>query len=168
MLFLIELCLTAVAVLLAFAAPSFGVSWFAKWETRLSRLARRPRLAVAIVGALALILRAALLPFEPIPKAGVQDEFSYLLAADTFAHGRCTRTRSIASDQRVAASSRCSAHGTRAGHSGKQPPLRRAGFQFADYGGHGCVDFAKSSRLVGHHRQTRHHPSRSGSDSYGI
>src|SRR3989475_3661431 len=88
MLFLIELCLTAVAVLLAFAAPSFGVSWFAKWETRLSRLARRPRLAVAIVGALALILRAALLPFEPIPKAGVQDEFSYLLAADTFAHGR--------------------------------------------------------------------------------
>src|SRR5438128_4334358 len=88
MLFLIELCLTAVAVLLAFAAPSFGVSWFAKWETRLSRLARRPRLAVAIVARLALILRAAPWPFEPIPKAGVQEEFSYLLAADTFAHER--------------------------------------------------------------------------------
>src|SRR5438132_13307311 len=108
MLFLIELCLTAVAVLLAFAAPSFGVSWFAKWETHLSLLVRRPHLAVTIIGALALILRAALLPFEPVPTAGVQDDFSYLLAADTSAHGRlanpthpmCVHFETIADVQR--------------------------------------------------------------------
>jgi hypothetical protein len=39
---------------------------------------------------MALALRAAILPIEPIPQPFMTDEFSYLLMADTFSHGRLT------------------------------------------------------------------------------
>jgi hypothetical protein len=42
------------------------------------------------VGLLALAVRLALLPVRPIPEPAVQDEFAYLLGAETFCLGRVT------------------------------------------------------------------------------
>src|SRR6266496_6058605 len=87
---LAEWTVLAVAILLASVASKLGSKYFESIERLLAKLARHRRLSVAVVGISSLLVRAALLPIEPIPQPGLQSEFSYLLAADTFAHARIT------------------------------------------------------------------------------
>jgi hypothetical protein len=55
----------------------------------LEALARRKLLFATLVGLSAFVMSAGLTSIRtPLPS--IHDEFSYLLAADTFAHGRCT------------------------------------------------------------------------------
>src|ERR1035437_2153867 len=89
-LLVLNVVIAIVGLLLAFALPDFGRSFLAPVERWAGRLARRQALAVLLVGVSAPLIRLALLPIAPIPQAAIQDEFSFLLAGETFASHRLT------------------------------------------------------------------------------
>jgi hypothetical protein len=89
-LMIIECGLATIAFTTSFAWPRIGDSCFGHIERLFRRLASRKRLSIISVGASAILLRLAILPLFPIPLPFVPDDFSFLLAADTFAHGHLT------------------------------------------------------------------------------
>jgi hypothetical protein len=89
-LMLIEGSLTVIALAVPFALPRLANSWFSAVEHAFARLARSRGKAVVAVGLAALLLRLAILPFCPIPLPFIPDDFSFLLAANTFAQGHLT------------------------------------------------------------------------------
>jgi hypothetical protein len=89
-LHIIEFSLTLIALAVAFAWPRLGSGLFARIERPFVRFARRKNLVVVSVGLSVLLLRLAMFPIYPIPIPFCPDDFSFLLAADTFALGRLT------------------------------------------------------------------------------
>ncbi len=86
---IIESVLVVAVVALTFRARG-KVQIIFSYKSFFSRLARRKVLSVFLVGFLTLAIRVAFIPVWGIPQPSWHDEFSFLLAADTFAHGRVT------------------------------------------------------------------------------
>lgn len=83
----VELLILLAAVTLAFLTPRLGFRFFRSVRERLRWLAARTVLCGILLALFPVAIRLALLPWVHSPAPAIQEEFSNLLEADTFAHG---------------------------------------------------------------------------------
>jgi hypothetical protein len=73
---------------LAWPNPPLGELLFSSLAKRIAALARNQAIAVLAIGSSVILVRILLLAWIPVPQPKIHDEYGYLLAADTFYHGR--------------------------------------------------------------------------------
>lgn len=76
------------AVLIAVFRPRWGRVFYGRFAADFREFARSRRRAILAAALFPMTARILMLPWFPPPKPVIHDEFSYLLQADTFAHGR--------------------------------------------------------------------------------
>jgi hypothetical protein len=85
---ILDLGISLMGIALGYAWPTMGLGFFRRIERAFIPLARKKGVAVTVTGLSVVLLRLAILPIFPIPRPFVPDDFSFLLAANTFASGR--------------------------------------------------------------------------------
>ena len=89
-LLILEIVVYAIAITVAVSFPHMRVRGWSWAVGTFTSFSRRKAFAVLFVAGLVIVLRGTLIPFLPTPVPGVHDEYSYILAGETFASGRLT------------------------------------------------------------------------------
>lgn len=85
-----ECCAVLLALAVALLLPGKLERLCKPFESLFRKLAGRPLLSLLLIAAAPILLRLAVHPLLGTPQPSIHDEYSYLLAGDTFLHGRVT------------------------------------------------------------------------------